>query len=159
MQGKRYGSNWRDHGSHNDAIVAATVLDGLSMHFKRSVWLALMQQYAWIADAPIHHFYDKYLPLLAIFCGYHCAGIGIAFDHGLPEGMHPISSVSEKYKASALAWLDAHNIPYSGQHDKDIYDQAEKMMFTLFGAFFPIIVRDISDGTTIQYHYLINATM
>lgn len=151
MLGKEVGTNWSIHGNNQTGISPATVLDGLALVFKRSVWMNIE-----IPQLALHHFYDKILPLLAISKGYHCATIGIAFDHGLPEGVHSVANASDIYHDSARVWAKENNVNLINDNpDLTMYNYNKKILFDLFGEHFPIFAYDTSTNR-IQYTYISN---
>jgi hypothetical protein len=155
MQGKETGTNWRGHSEHITGVEAATVLDGLCMIFRKSAWQQIR-----VPELAIHHFYDKIYPLCAIQVGFHCAVIGVAFDHGMPEGMHSTANASKIYHASAEKWAQEHNIELVDNNaDLTMYKVNEHIMFQLFSAHFPIFVRDVSTDDEVKYDYIAQATM
>jgi glycosyltransferase involved in cell wall biosynthesis len=154
MLGKEVGSNWSHHSNHVTDVAAATVLDGLCLIFRKEAWKNIK-----VPDMAIHHFYDKILPLCAIFSGYHCAVIGVAHDHGLPVGEHSTANASTIYHESARKWAQEHNIDIVDNNpDLTMYKVNERVLFHYFRKHFPMIVRDISDGETIEYKYFVNVT-
>lgn len=151
MLGKEVGPTWKEHSDklEQGSISAASVLDGLVLIFRRSIWKNL-QKPTFLAP---HHFYDKILPLIAILNGYHCATIGVPFDHGVSKGMSNTANSSTIYRDSGRKWLEEKNIAIVDNNvDLTLYKVNENIFLNKFSSILPVMVRDVSEDS-IKYEY------
>lgn len=133
MMGHTWGSGWKQHGEWLQGEYSpAAVLDGLCMIFNKKI--ALKEGFP---PGPIHHWYDRTIPLYYIDKGYKCATIGVKFDH--KGGM---TSSKEGYWKSAKKWCEENNIQVNEENNYDlaIYKEGERLFTEKWANRLPLIV-------------------
>lgn len=114
------GSPAEAHGRKSRGYSRATVVDGCSMVFRRSVLEQIKQR----ENFPPHHFYDRLLSSEVRELGYTMEVLGIECDHisGQTVNQEP------GYNDMAKEWADSHGLTMDSVHNWDsvLYREAER---------------------------------
>ena len=131
MLGLVGGSKGELHGLIIDGEHPASVLDGLSMIFRKSVMAELD-----ISQIPQHHWYDRIIPLEIIARGYWCETIGIAFDHDSGR-----TAGKKQYSDSSKKWLEENNQEVNEDDiDGSTYNAGYKLFYDNWAQHLPLFV-------------------
>lgn len=104
------GKEWGTHGGYHGQILTtqhpAVVFDSLCLMFRREA----LEQVGIDERIPVCHWYDRILTLDILIAGWHCATIGISFDHfgGGTSTRTYTSNDLETYQAGEKLFQEKH---------------------------------------------------
>lgn len=127
MVAKKYGTHGNLHGNVIKGMHPAVVFDSLAMCYRKSHLQTIDAR-----SIPPHHWTDRLVTLRLLVAGYHCATLGIEFDHG--GGFTSSTPVMNTFTED---WCKEHNLPMNetNKWDNVLYKYGESIFANEFLTF------------------------
>lgn len=126
------------HGELMTEVAPASMFDGVGLFFRRENLKQLIEETDCFSKSKApHHFYDRDVTLQSIANGWHCAVIGIQFDHW--SGV--TANMSKQYHEFGSKWCKDNGLELiDGNADLTIYKKAEQDFFNKWSGKLPLFV-------------------